>query len=76
MFADEWFIRQIQKQADQIRLKMKDMTYMGVKLDDFLIKHPDIAIVCAYTLGSADTSTLWKRGVLDKIKDTSNDNTQ
>lgn len=75
MFADEWYITQIQNQADQIRLKMKDMTYMGVKLDKFMIKHPDIAIVCAYTLGSADNSMLWKQGILDKIKDTSDDNT-
>lgn len=65
---NDWFIERVMDEASQIRAKMLNGRYMGVEIDEFLLEHPDVAIVCAYYLGSADNSLSWRQSVLDIIK--------
>ena len=61
MFTDEWFIEQIHREAEGIRERIKDTIIFSVKLDDFILEHPDVALVCAYYLGTADKTIHWTK---------------
>ena len=63
IMLDDWFIERMKKHADEIREKMKDAMIYGVKLDDFMLEHPDIALVYAYWVGSLQTTQEWERQI-------------
>ena len=68
MFTDEWFSERIQQEATEIRKRMKDGFIYGVKLDNFILKHPDVAIVYAYYLGTTDNTMQWKKSLYTTLK--------
>lgn len=59
MFTDEWFTKRVKEQADEIRGKMEGGMIYGIKLDEFILKHPDVALVVAYYMGTMDNTIQW-----------------
>jgi hypothetical protein len=59
MFTDEWFIERIKEQAEKIRGKMEGGMLYGIKLDEFILKHPDVMLVMAYYIGTRDSHIQW-----------------
>jgi hypothetical protein len=64
---NDFFKHKIKEEAENIRKKMVGSKIYGVTIDEFMLEHLDIAIVCAYYLGTMDTSMQWSKQKMEDL---------